>query len=213
MTLAERIFAYMYAHECEIYRLPGELNIVYVEGMGDYGKLIPDTWDAWNDRRIVFDFHEGRPRLILNHQATTEPGKAPTFAAAAMRLGGIFRIQFGQHLNCWKIGHHKGNLAHPALVQIPSRVITGYRDRNRDGKRPGDLLSKGYGINQHGTRPGFVSRIVGYYSIGCLVGRTWPEHLTFIHICKTDPRYKADPNFAFSTTLIAGDDLQKLFPA
>lgn len=213
MTLADRILAYMYQHECEIYRLPGQLNIVYLEGVNADGRPNADTWGAWNDRRIVFDFYEGQPRILHNSLATTEPGKAPTFAAAAMRLGGIFRIQFGQHLRCWKMGFHKGNKAHPALVQIPGAIITGYRDRNGDGKRTGDLLSKGFGINQHGTRPGFVSKFVGYYSIGCLVAQNWFNHLTFIGICKTDPRYIADPDFAFSATVIAGDELQKLFPA
>ena len=80
----------------------------------------------------------------------------------------------------------------------------GHRDRNRDGFRTGDLVRPGFGINQHGTRPGFVGTLVGYFSEGCLVGKRWKEHLHFIETVKIDARYQATDRFAFDTTVISG---------
>lgn len=33
------------------------------------------------------------------------------------------------------------------------------------------------------------------------------EHLKFIELCKTDPRYVADANYIFESTVIPGDIL------
>ena len=79
-----------------------------------------------------------------------------------------------------------------------------HRDRNRDFKRPGDPLLPARGINHHGTRPGFVARTVGMFSMGCTVRLHWQEHLEFIELLKTDPRYVADPKCRFSASYLDG---------
>lgn len=219
MTFIDKIVSYMRHEGYTIFDKPGELNIVYVEGATETGEDNADEWDRFNDRRIVFRFEtldapyrfDLMPVILHNSECTTEPGKSPTFSLAALKRGGIFRIAFGQYLECWKMGFHKSNPSHPALVQIKGAKIFGYRDRNRDGKRTGDPISIGSGINQHGTKPGFVGQIVGFFSEGCLVARYWSDHLEFMRIVSMDSRYKSDPNFKFTATVIAADAMNKMF--
>lgn len=228
MTFIEKIVAYMRSSGYVLFEQPGELNVVYIEGVNADGSDNSDAWDRFNDRRIVFDFvpkpfsgDDGNelkiiytvnePRILHNSECTTEPGRAPTFSLAALRRGGIFRIAFGQYLECWKMGFHKGNPAHPALCQIKGSKIHGFRDRNRDGKRTGDKIDVGSGINQHSTRPGFAGLLVGFFSEGCLVARHWADHIRFIELMKTDVRYQADASFKFSATVIPGDAMNRMF--
>jgi len=50
-------------------------------------------------------------------------------------------------------------------------------------------------------------------SAGCLVGRTRDGHREFIQLIKQDRRYLANPHYVFTTTIISGEELTKLFPA
>ena len=79
-----------------------------------------------------------------------------------------------------------------------------HRDRNRNFKRPGDVLMPAWGINHHGTRPGYVAKVVGLFSMGCSVRLHWKEHLAFIALLKMDPRYLADAGFRFSAGYLDG---------
>ena len=57
-------------------RLPGFLNIVYVEGADASGRQNNDAFNVFNDRRTVFHFDKnGKPVMDLNALCTTEPGK------------------------------------------------------------------------------------------------------------------------------------------
>mgnify|MGYP003478544301 FL=1 len=208
MIEAAKIIDYMKSQGFEVSESPGHLNIVYIEGMNIDGTLNKDQFDRWNDLRAVIVVDEqGRPTFRHLSVATTEPGRRPTFSAKALKRGGVFRIMFGQWRKCWRLGHHKNSKQHPALVQIPGAVIMGHRDRNRDGFRTGDLIMPGFGINQHGTKPGFMGKLVDYFSEGCLVGKRWEDHLRFIEVVKRDARYIADPYFSFDTTIISGINL------
>jgi hypothetical protein len=84
--------------------------------------------------------------------------------------------------------------------------IKGYRDRNKDGFRTGDPIVTGsdFGVNQHwgGNDPH-----VNGWSAGCLVGQSTKGHLEFMKIIKSDPRYQANNNYVFLTTIIPGDKL------
>jgi hypothetical protein len=144
----------------------------------------------------------GAPEIIHRAVCTTEPGTLATFSAQALQLGGVARIQLTQYLHCWQLGFHKGDPKHPALVQCAPILV--HRDRNRDFKRPGDPLLPARGINHHGTRPGFVARTVGMFSMGCTVRLHWQEHLEFIELLKSDPRYVADPKCRFSAAYLDG---------
>lgn len=186
----------------EIYRNPGEINIVYVEGVNIDGVPNRDDLDHWNDLGLLIRFENGEPMIIHRAVCTTEPGRAATFAANALRLGGVARVQLTQYVEAWQMGFHKSNPKHPALVQRGDVLVC--RDLNRDGKRTGDRIRPATGINQHGTRPGLISKIVGLWSEGCLVRLLWKEHLEFIDLVKTDPRYIADSKFLFTSTILDG---------
>jgi hypothetical protein len=208
VILAKRLLRYMRAKGYEIFTAPGELNIVYVEGMDVDGTQNVDAPDAWNDLRCVIDFVGDTPRLLHCAVATTEPGRAGTMSADAAKRGGVARIAFGQY-TAWRAGFHntrKNGKNHPALVHVMPLPV--HRDKNRDMKRPGDKIHIGYfGINQHSTRPGYFGGNVGTWSEGCLVGLLWDQHLEFMRLCKTDPRYLADPNFIFTSAVLPGNEI------
>lgn len=208
VILAKRLLRYMRAKGYEIFTGPGELNIVYVEGMNPDGGQNVDTPDVWNDLRCVIDFVGDEPRLLIAHVATTEPGRAATFSTGAKNRGGVARITFGQY-TAWRMAFHnvrKNGKNHPALVQVMPLPV--HRDKNRDMKRTGDNIHIGYfGINQHSTRPGYTGGNVGTWSEGCLVGMMWSEHLEFIRLCRTDPRYIANPDFIFTSAVLPGNEV------
>ena len=209
LDLAGRIIQYMLSKGYEVARNSGEVNIVYIEGANADGTANADRPDEWNDRRIVIHFHKGEPVIVHNAEASSEPGLKPTFSNMAKARGGIARIPFGQ-FKAWIVGYHnvrKYGRVHPALIQRGPLQV--HRDANMDGKRTGDLLGWGHGINQHGTRNGYSGTRVEGWSEGCLVGRSWINHMQFMALCKSDPRYIADKKFVFTTTVIAGDDFAR----
>ena len=203
--LAAELVAYMRHKEYRIAENPGEVNIIYLEGGNLDGTVNPDMPDRWNDRRIVLSFYtNGIPQILLNTASTSEPGMAATITARARRLGGVARVAIRQYLGKWRVGSHKGDSKHPALVQAAQIHV--YRDKNRDFMRTGDAYQTATGINQHSTRPGWYGKLVGMWSEGCLVGRDWKDHLLFMSLIRNDPRYIEDKTFAFDTTIIDTSD-------
>ncbi len=208
-TLAAQIVAYMEAKKYTVFRGTDQVNIVYLEGSNEDGTPNADAPDGWNDRRIVIVWRDGKPEIVHNAPATTEPGIQATNSLSAQRRGGVARIQFGQ-FTAWRMFYHqyaKFGPLHPALVQCAPLKV--HRDANKDGKRTGDPLDWAQGINQHSTRPNMVPGRVQSWSEGCLVCPVWGLHEQFIALCKADPRYIADDQFVFTTTIIAGDDFAK----
>ncbi len=183
-----------------VYNEPNLVNILYLEGADEDGTPNRDEFNRWNDRRILYDLGpDGKPRLLYNAVATTEPGKEATMSPAAKAVGGVARIMFGFHSEAWEMGFHK-NAWHPALVQRGTVWV--HRDLNQDGFRTNDKISKAQGLNQHSTSPTADPDSVGLYSAGCLVGRNWIPHTLFIAILKADARYRKNPKFRFSTTVL-----------
>jgi len=207
--LARRLIRYMLKKGYWIARSPNMRNIVYVEGMNADGSLNKDEFNHWNDRRIVFRIAPGgNPEMLVNDQATTEPGHFYTWNP--LNPKGAARIAFGQY-KAWVVGRHKGT--QPALVQ--REKVRLHRDLNKDGFRSKTdpiVVGKTFGINQHSTRPGTPPELVDSYSAGCLVGRRWAWHLSFLDIVKQDERYIQNQGYLFITTIIAGDDLAKNEP-
>ena len=206
--LIRKLRIFMLSQAYKVFEQTGELNIIYLEGF-EYnavtGKFSTnrDKFDEWNDLRLVVDFNSGK--VLHNAVATTEPGRKATFEKKSLILGGVARIAFGQY-QAWQMGWHKFTQygkQHPALVQCSDIPV--HRDVNQDGKRTGDPVGIGRGINQHSTHERFNSKSIGGYSYGCLVGKKWQEHLTFLELLKTDIRYTKDEKYKFFTTIIAGD--------
>jgi hypothetical protein len=214
--LAKGILAYMHEQGYWIARAPGLFNIVYVEGMDRNGQLNADLPDQWNDRRIVIGIRpDGTPQILVNDQATTEPGRYYTKFPGATdskmaRQHGVARIAFGQY-KAWRYGIHRLNRAgeHPALVQRGRLKV--HRDGNKDGFRANDYIDIGdsFYINQHTALGAEAPERIDRYSAGCLVGRRAVWHWSFLKTVLQDARFQLNKNYMFMTTVIAGDDLMR----
>lgn len=201
--LATRLVAYCESvYGTEFCRENGACNILYLEGC-DAASLTPnnDAHDLFNDVRAVIQFRDLIPEIVFAAAATCEPGLKATLDPKSGKLGGVARIAIGSHKEKWRMGFHKGDPKHPALVQ--AAPITVFRDANRDGKRTGDVITANVvGLNQHGTRRGIPPTIVGGYSYGCLVGQVWGAHMTFIGLLAKDIQYQENNDFLFSSTVV-----------
>lgn len=207
MNLHELAFAIIFYLKERGYRYseaPGHKNLIYLEGAFYFaGQVTPnyDTPDGWDDLRLLLEFlPSGQPVISHIAKATCEPGTAATFSLNSAKNNGVARLQLTQYLSAAKMGFHKGGKRHPALVQVGTILV--HRDKNRDQKRTGDLISKATGINHHGTRPGFSGTKVGMWSEGCCVGYNWNQHMAFIELMRADPRYIKDNEFAWDFCLI-----------
>lgn len=206
--LVDKIVAYMGQKGYVLYTAAGKRNIVYVEGMKPDGTLNDDRPNWFNDIRCVFEFRNGKPEMLGIWVGTTEPGSKYTHKP--MNPKGCARIAFGQYKQAWAVGMHGTKDRHEALVQVGT--ITVHRDLNKDFQRTGDKLDigSGFAVNQHWGGDNAESDI-GYWSAGCLVGRTREGHKQFMRILKEDPDYKSNKGYRFTTTVIPGDELVKLY--
>lgn len=204
--MASRILKYMRSKQYFFAVLEKHYNIVYLEGANADGTPNDDTFNQWNDRRMVIEIKNGVPQIVGNWLATTEPGDYYTYHP--MNAAGAARIAFGQYF-AWRVGIHGNSEPHEALVQ--DEPVKVYRDRNQDGVRTGDSTDEGlFGINQH---YGYDMPVVGEASAGCLVGQSRDSHEKFMSLIKQDARYQLNSGYLFCTTVISGDDLAKTFPA
>jgi hypothetical protein len=202
--LAKKIVRYMESKRYEISRGRGQRNIVYIEGACSDGTANADEADVYNDRRIVFEFTDGEPKILGNWLATTEPGTY--FTEHPLNPRGAARISFGQYKRAWKVGRHEGPSgrgAHEGLVQ--AGAITFTRDLNKDGKRTGDReYTENPSLNQH-RGGGSSNKTIGRQSAGCLVGWSPEGHTEFMNIVKNDTRYQNNSNYKFTTAVLNGD--------
>lgn len=171
------------------------LNIVYFEGLDadDLATVNSDRIDYWNDvRSVITDDGD----VILSAVATTEPGWY--YRRNRLNSAGAAQLAFGQYLDAWCIGDHKGQ---DALVQCGELKI--YRDGNEDGSRKGDpiFIGGGYGLNQHTTSN--APDLVGLWSAGCLVGKFPGTHAKFMNICRSMGLQ------TFDSCLVNGSDFAK----
>jgi len=207
---AKRVLRYMSRKGYWIGRSPNMYNIVYIEGVNADGRPNADRFNEWNDRRLVIRINQpsGMPELLVNDQATTEPGDY--YTQFPLNPNGAARIAFGQY-KAWKTGRHSG--WQPALVQRGNVRL--HRDKNKNGFRDSNDpidIGDSFGINHHSTQPNFASATIGKYSAGCLVGMRYEWHLKFLEVVKRDVRYQRNNNYLFMTAVIPGDDLAKLEP-
>jgi hypothetical protein len=220
--LASRIIKYMQQKNYHFATGPREYNIIYVEGMNPDGKLNDDKPNEFNDIRLVIEFDYGKPKITGIWEATTEPGHYYT-VDAPMNNQGAARIKFGQY-KAWRIGLHGVSNPHRALIQVAP--VSVHRDFNRDFSRLGDFVDTGiFAINQHWGYD-YPRNDVYTAGAGCLVGRSTTGHRQFLDLIEQDRRYLAtsygaptfpgDPSertYVFTSTIIAGDELEKQFPA
>lgn len=181
----------------------GEINIVYIEGMEMNWTPNTNVPNQFNDLRTVVKFVGGVPTLAGVWEGTTEPSKRWT--EGPMNQGGAARIKFGQYM-AWQVGFHHNDPEHEALVQTGGEVIV-YRDKDKNYLRGGDKEDKGFfGINQHHGYD-LPHDNIGNAGAGCLVGRSKIGHKQFMAIVKSDPRYRSNNKFVFSTCVFPAGDI------
>lgn len=212
---ADRIVKYMEAKGYQVSRKPGEVNIVYVEGADEDGTPNSNQSNHFNDRRIVFSFQDGQPKIVGNWLATVNPG----VAFLGVNPKGLPHTMFGQYQS-WQVGTHvgaSGGSGHEALIQVaPVEVVrawTGMRPSDAEIKKgktfdgQSTFVERGeFGINQHwgyDYPPDDISKV----SAGCLVGRSIDEHIKFMKTIKSDPRYRSDSSYLFFTAILPGVEL------
>lgn len=199
-SLASLIVLRMQVLGLKVFSEPGELNIVYLEGVDLDGAPNADRLDEWNDVRVIFRVVDGKPEIVDKWRATSEVGGHYTYNP--MNKGGAARIKIDSQYKAWKVGMH-GSRPYEALVQVAPIDVC--RDLNKDGKRTGDKVHTGlFGVNQH---HGYNSPNVGRNSAGCLVGQSIRGHEQFMKLIKTDVRYKADSQYIFWTAVLDGSKL------
>lgn len=205
ITLLNKVVSFMEQSGYRISRGVGECNLIYLEGINTTLTLNDNPADGWNDLRCLFKFDkDGNPYWVHMAQATCEPGLSATNSEQAKRNGGVARLQLTQYPSACKMGFHKSDRNHPALVQCSEILV--FRDNQKTGRRYGPL-KKAYGVNHHGTRSGFKGLRVGNWSMGCCVAWNWEQHMSFIKIMSQDSRYLLNKNYAWDFCLISAKDL------
>ncbi|MFM2303076.1 MAG: hypothetical protein RLZZ135_482 [Cyanobacteriota bacterium] len=181
----QKAIQYMRANDYKV----RALNIIYFEGLDtDLVTVNDDKIDLWNDvRAVIADTGD----VLMCCASTSEPGWY--YRIKPMNPNGAAQLAFGQHLNAWQLGDHRGQ---DALVQCGNVKI--FRDKNQDGSRKGDAIFVGddFGLNHHTTSR--EPERVGKWSAGCLVGRYPSTHAKFMQICR------AMGLATFDSTLIDG---------
>jgi len=204
-NLAGAIWKAMEQRKFFLARVPGYLNIIYLEAANLDGTLNANKPNGFNDLRLVLTVQGGKPVILGKWEGTTEPGKFYT-DNPLNRLGAA-RIAFGQY-KAWAVGTHgAGAGAHEALVQCGE--IRVHRDLNKDFQRDNDAIDTGssFAVNQHWGYD-LPLEDVGKASAGCLVGRTKEGHKKFMAIVKEDPRYKANNRYMFMTAVLTSREVQ-----
>lgn len=204
-NLAGALWNAMLQRKFYLARLPGYVNIIYLESANPDGTPNDNRPNRFNDLRIALTVQDGKPVILGKWEATTEPGKF--YTDNPLNPMGAARIAFGQY-KAWSVGiHGAGTGAHEALVQTGE--IRLHRDLNKDFKRDNDPIDTGtsFAINQHW---GYDMPIedIGKASAGCLVGRTKEGHRKFMSILKEDPRFKANAGYRFMTAILTSQEIQ-----
>jgi peptidoglycan hydrolase-like protein with peptidoglycan-binding domain len=212
--LAGRVIKYMIAKGYSVSQQIDTYNIVYIEGIDPDGTLNADEMNYFNDLRMVIKINAmGEPEIVGKWFATTEPGSQYTNNPISdyAKEKGAARIKFGQY-KAWRVGRHNPDTINQ-LALLQKAELPVYRDKNKDGFRNNDIIDTGdwFGINQHHANDS-PRKDIGPWGAGCLVGQTSDGHQEFMDIIRKDKRYKQNNSYLFETTIIAGDDLNKMFP-
>ncbi len=203
--LAWAIWKAMEAKNYWLARVPGYVNIVYLEGANVDGTQNDNKPNQFNDLRTVIAVQDGTPVILGKWDGTTEPGKF--YTDHTMNPKGAARIALDQ-FKAWVVGiHGAGAGAHEALVQHDT--ISVYRDLNKDYKRDGDAVDTGssFAVDQHWGYD-LPAQDIQNASAGCLVGRTKTGHRQFMSILKADPRYLNSRGYMFMTAVLKAQDIQ-----
>lgn len=100
--LVDRIIKYMLALNYKVFTGQRQYNIVYVEGMNIDGSLNADPPNCFNDRRLIIQVLDGKPKVIGNWEATTEPGSYYTDRPMSPRTKLLGLLLGNTQLGAWE---------------------------------------------------------------------------------------------------------------
>ena len=137
--------------------------------------------DAFNDYLVIYWFDSNKSvHYKIYDKFTTDPGLYKALLAPSNKNGCAVLVE-GWYRRLWKVGYHKGNLNHKALVQYaPCKV---YRDNNKDkiiDRNPKSIQSGVFGINMHRCRTDRDVKTVQNFSEGCQVFQNYNEFQSFM---------------------------------
>jgi len=202
-NLANRVYKTMQTKGYQLFKGEGEVNIIYLRGVDKDGKRNSNAINEWSDRRLVLIFRNGQPTIVGNWAATVKPG-IPAIRNPLGKAGAAF-IEPGQY-QAWRVDTHHGifGRVEEGLVQVAP--VKFRRDVNRDGNVDGEPIQSGMiGLNQHS---GSDQLKVDQASYACLAGQSESGHLReFMPLVKSDPRYRQNRSFLFTTTILDASDL------
>lgn len=197
MNLGEQIKATVERLGYKWFSNPGETNIVYVEGVDPDGSRNGNRPNAFDSVRYLLS-HDGT--ILGAWPATTHAGAY--YEHHLLNPGGAFHIALGQQ-TAWIMGnYHHGN--YEALLQ--EAPLYGTRDSAEDFQRAGPTVHELVGAHHHWGYD-YPRDNVSNSAAGCQVGETRSGHLEFIRLLKQDPRYQADHNFMWTSTVLTADQV------
>ena len=104
-----------------------------------------------------------------------------------------------QARSAYRLGKHRGNASHPALLQ--KKAVKYWRDWDKDeqAEYEGEIHSGRIGLNIHrsSTREG-GSKYIEKWSAGCIVWKDSKDHLRMIELCKFQRDKRGWHNFSFT---------------
>lgn len=201
-NLASRLYQAMQRKGYAVSLGEGQVNIIYIRGADQHGRPNKNRINEWSDRRLLLMFRGGQPAVVGNWAATVKPG-LPAIRNPLGKAGAAF-IEPGQY-SAWRVGIHHGifGRVEEGLVQVAP--VKFRRDVNRDGDVNDEPIVSGMiGLNQHsGSNQPYVDKA----SYACLAAQSENGHRQFMSVVKADPRYRAQPNYVFSTTILNASEL------
>lgn len=136
---------------------------------------------------------------------TTNPGTP--MLLKPMNPKGAAILKYGQYINMWRKGFHKGDKEHPALIQV--NPCTVYRDNNKN-----DILDYNvptetgmFGINNHRQSKWKLINWIGLNSAGCQVHFNYKVY-TDVFLYLIDEAIKEGTDL-FTYTLISEETYAK----
>ena len=158
--------------------------------------------DQFNDA-IVYTYKVNGVWHRVVCDFTTDPGLK--LLRAPSNSKGTAILVPGQYCGVYKLDMHNGK--YQALCQRLGTVKV-YRDNNRDNKLDFDdsTIDEGnFGINIHRASAYSISEVVGGYSAGCQVYKSYKDYDTFMSIVRKSANIFGN---SFTYTLITTDQIK-----
>ena len=138
--------------------------------------------DTFNDYLIAYWFDSNNNiQYKIYDKFTTDPGLYKALLSPSNKNGCAILVE-GWYRKLWKVGYHKGDKNHKALVQNSTCKV--YRDNNKDkiiDRNPKTIQSGIFGINLHRCRTDRDVQTVQNFSEGCQVFQNYNMFQSFMN--------------------------------